>query len=406
MKNPALLEKPTFLWRQRSWDDFKAASAFTKINYLNFVLLIVFVVMAIRQVRAKQDAAKKAGYEKRYIKAPEFPEVEEQPDFDLDKTEPLKLRPFKPKFHLTMALENLDPTDLLLMDNTYASRIKYRQTIMSTQGKHAVDVHDDVTVRPAVVELYQYLMGTYLPLRFPTMFKLHETDYEQGKTFMLENLVTKAIFPAIVAPQTKTTTLLETLGRTVDEDFLFLHPEEGEDVKDPKYVLQAYVCICPSGWDPVEKLGLRLASIHTPVPKYSDKLEASMDRYFAALPVGKYVQRKNWSISTSPELFAIGKNSNHAKKGDKLVAMTDDELDPDSTVLRCERQTLHRLPKSKSLVFAFKTYTYPIKQIKEEGTGPELADAVDGLKSGSVEAMHWYKRGAVWGEAVKKYLRS
>lgn len=313
---------------------------------------------------------------------------------------------------LLLALENLEPSELLLMDKTYASRIKYRQSIMSTQGKHAVDVNDDVTIRPAVVELYQYLMGTYLPLRFPTVFKLHETDYEQGKTFMLENLVTKAIFPAIVAPQTPTTTLLETLGRTVDEDFLFLHPEDGDaspddkDVKDPKYVLQAYVCICPSGWDPVEKLGLRLASIHTPVPKYGDKLEASMDRYFAALPVGKYVQRKNWSITTSPELFAIGKDTNHAKKGDKLVAMTDDELDPDSTMLRCERQTLHRLPKSKSVVFAFKTYTYPIKDVKDEGAGPELADAVDGLKSGSVEAMHWYKRGAVWGEAVKKYLRS
>lgn len=102
MKNPALLEKPTLFWTQRSWDDFKATSTFTKANYLNFLLLIVFVVMAIRQVRSKQDAAKQAGYEKRYIKAPEFPDVEEQPDFDLDKTEPLKLRPFKPKFHLTM----------------------------------------------------------------------------------------------------------------------------------------------------------------------------------------------------------------------------------------------------------------------------------------------------------------
>ncbi len=74
--------------------------------------------------------------------------------------------------------------------------------------------------------------------------------------------------------------------------------------------------------------------------------------------------------------------------------------------MRCERQTLHRLPKSKALVFAFKTYLYPIRQIKEEGSGEALAEAIDGLEGGSVPGMHYYKRGVVWGEAIKKYLRS
>jgi len=76
------------------------------------------------------------------------------------------------------------------------------------------------------------------------------------------------------------------------------------------------------------------------------------------------------------------------------------------TFVRSERQTLHRLPKSRALVFAFKTYLYPIQQIKEEGLSEELAQAIDGLKAGNVPQMHFYKRGAVWGQAVKKYLRS
>jgi len=57
-------------------------------------------------------------------------------------------------------------------------------------------------------------------------------------------------------------------------------------------------------------------------------------------------------------------------------------------------------------VFAFHTYTYPIKEIKEEGLGEELAQAIDGLKEGSVPQIHFYKRGPVWGEAVKAFLRS
>ena len=64
------------------------------------------------------------------------------------------------------------------------------------------------------------------------------------------------------------------------------------------------------------------------------------------------------------------------------------------------------MPKSRALVFAFKTYLYPIQKIKDEGRGEDLADAIDGLKSGNAPGMHFYKRGAVWGEAVKKYLRS
>lgn len=67
---------------------------------------------------------------------------------------------------------------------------------------------------------------------------------------------------------------------------------------------------------------------------------------------------------------------------------------------------LHRLPKTKALVFSFKTYLYPLKDIKDESLGEELAQAIDGLKEGSVPGMHFYKRGVVWGEAVKAYLRS
>lgn len=323
------------------------------------------------------------------------------------------------------ALENLNPSELLQMDKTYRDRIALRRDTMSKHGTHVVAVNDDYIIRPAVVEHYEFLMGTYLPLRFPKMFKLHETDYEMGKTFMLENLVTGAIFPANVSASTPTTRLLETLGRTVDEDFLFLHAEEDETEEkderkpttgsekskpkddDKKYILQAYVVCCPSGFDPAEKLGKRLSAIHTPVPGYEAKISGSMDRFFSRLEVGKYVKRVNWSITTHANLYAAGKGTNHAHEGDVVQEMTDEELEVDNTFMRCERQTLHRLPKSKALVFAFKTYLYPIREIKEvDGLGEELAQAVDGLKEGSVPAMHFYKRGAVWGEAVKRYLRS
>jgi hypothetical protein len=49
---------------------------------------------------------------------------------------------------------------------------------------------------------------------------------------------------------------------------------------------------------------------------------------------------------------------------------------------------------------------YPISEIKDEGMGEELAQAIEGLEQGSVPKMMFYKRGVVWGEAVKSFLRS
>lgn len=66
---------------------------------------------------------------------------------------------------------------------------------------------------------------------------------------------------------------------------------------------------------------------------------------------------------------------------------------------------LYRLPNTKAIVFSFKTYMYPLKEIRDEGLGEELASAIEGLKDGSVPQMNVYKRGVVWGETVKAYLR-
>lgn len=47
---------------------------------------------------------------------------------------------------------------------------------------------------------------------------------------------------------------------------------------------------------------------------------------------------------------------------------------------------------------------YPIRDIKDEGSEEDLAQAIDGLRVGNAPGMYFYKRGAVWGEAVKRYL--
>ena len=229
------------------------------------------------------------------------------------------------------------------MDKNYEDRIQYRRRILNEHHDNVVGTTDNALIGHAVREMYTYLMGTYLPKRFPTMFKLHKTEYEQGPEFMLQNLITNEVIPAQPKSTTNSMTLLETLGKQLDEDFLLLLPEEDVE-KDPKYVLQAIITCCPSGFSPREKLGKKLADIHGPVPAYRERLEGSMDRFFSKLEVGEYVKRVNWSVTTGAELYAAGDATTHAHEGDEVKEL--DEIDVDQVRSFCElsqsRLTFHR----------------------------------------------------------------
>lgn len=91
-----------------------------------------------------------------------------------------------------------------------------------------------------------------------------------------------------------------------------------------------------------------------------------------------------------------------AKVCPKSIKGRADDL---QTNLRIELQTLTRLPSTSSLVFSFKTYMYPVDDIKKEGLGPDLAEAIQGLKKGNAPAMWVYKGGVKWGEELCEYLR-
>lgn len=227
------------------------------------------------------------------------------------------------------------------MDKTYKDRLALRANLLCQYPDVVIAINDpeDPCVLASINELYTFVVGTYLPTRYPRMFRLTETS---DKHTVLESLVTGE-----QAPLDWTTTplngrkQLEILGTLVDEDFLILLPEASPsgteqggqanlnpDDQGPKYVLRAYTTYFPSGFNPAEKIGLKLASIHAPVPGYREKLERSMDRFFARVEVGKFVQRVNWSVTTQTNLFAAF-GGVHGADGESEV-IKEGELDVDS----------------------------------------------------------------------------
>ncbi|CAK1360615.1 unnamed protein product [Cercospora beticola] len=392
-------------------------------------------------------------------------DIQPLPNFDWKTTPPIRNSPLKPKYHLTMALENITLSEIVEMDNTYAERMEVRKRILDEQGEKVVMCNQEVEGSgEAVRELYEWIFGEYLWRRFPSMYKIRPTDSltkdsgekdaegekgdgndgkANGEGTVLRNMVSDEYIPL---HQPDPLQALRTLGAHVDTDFLILLPSSPstpsrksnpaeEPQEQPIYHLQAFICCFPSGFSlQNDKIGRTLAEIHAPVPGYKAKLEKSMDRFFAKLPNGKAVKRSNWAITTDEELFKEGGNHLYEhdeqetggekegggkegkKEGGEKLDMTEEvpssisqqreNVVIENCRLRSERQTLFRLPKTGAFVFSFKTYQYRLEDVKKEGYGEDLAMAIEGLEKGSVPEMAFYKRQVIWGDKVREFLRS
>jgi hypothetical protein len=202
-------------------------------------------------------------------------------------------------------------SELIQMDNTYLSRIRLRRQIMDSHAEATLATNP--VAEPATFELYEWLVGTYLPRRFPTCYELVNVEKVSGDTVSVQqvqqrneptHLLNKITCEHIPLQATSPLTALRTLGSHIDTDFLILLPKqtEGDEENEPQtvYHLEAFSTTFPSGFSTLSKLGLPLSAIHTPVPQYARKIGKSMDRFFARLEVGKLVRRANWTTTTTP----------------------------------------------------------------------------------------------------------
>ena len=370
-----------------------------------------------------------------------YRDIPPEAGFDWQSKDQIYNAPFRSTFHLTMgmqiiprndegtnrrsALQTCSFSEFLDMDKTYPEKINLRRRIIEEQGKNVIDCAPVAT--SAVFELYEWTIGNYLPKRYPSMFALVTTE---KNTYVLNKVLNEQI-PLVPLPSSAHE-CLTILASHVDTDFNILMPYADPNEQNPKraeptptpdhpYHLHAYAFCFPSGFSMPHKMGLSLANIHIPVPGYAQKLQMSMDRFFTTLPFGKIAKRANWAVQQDSTYFKISGNHGYTKLAPQTFAPpkhepSEEELKqwaedaekvvPETCVLRSERQTLHRLEKTGALVFAFKTYMYPLPEVKAAGLGVEMADAAEGLWKGSVPAIAVYKRGVVWARKVVDYLRA
>ncbi|UDD55967.1 hypothetical protein AFCA_003550 [Aspergillus flavus] len=156
---------------------------------------------------------------------------------------------------------------------------------------------------------------------------------------------------------------LNILLNNVPEDFAIMlrDPETGA------YVLRAGIICSSLGWSLGLKLGKNIDEIHEPVPDYGEKLQFSMNRFFAKMPTDRLIQRGSWGIEIDQPI--------HIPPGDP-IALRHETQDPDIALdryhLRVDWQTLRRLPVSAAMVFSFRVLFTPVTQFQNEPYIPSL----------------------------------
>jgi hypothetical protein len=185
---------------------------------------------------------------------------------------------------------------------------------------------------------------------------------------------------------------LELMGRLVQEDFTILQPlPQG-------YTLTAATVCFPLRWDLRSKMGLALSAIHQPVPDYAQKLSQPVDNMFAKLKAGYPLWRMNWSIVDSPELFLV-----EARNKQEIDQAITPENAGSKLWLRMERQTMHRLAASDSVLFTVHTYRYPLAMVHQ--SAEIAADLVRAIEQMSPH-LQSYKNLLPIRDTVIKYLVS
>ncbi|KAL9099892.1 MAG: hypothetical protein Q9163_004667 [Psora crenata] len=272
------------------------------------------------------------------------------------------------------------------MDCGYLDRIRRRTWLI--QKKAEVTIGTGPLVDYAIEELYTEIMVDYLPRRYPTIFK--------PKGDMVQNLVTGSTYPLSSMGLTPRM-MLQILGTNVEEDFYFMCPDEN----DGEFRLRGYVACFPGGFLSPARVGESVREIHQPVPGYEEKLGRSVDRYFARMKPGQFIGRMNWSLQVDgDDLFRTDGNNFYPGQDNQFAA---EKVSPalTSCFLRVEHQTLVALKKSRAIVFCVRSYMTKLEDIRKEGDGNRLADAIESMP----EKLGMYKMRHFWGVKVLPWLR-
>ena len=148
---------------------------------------------------------------------------------------------------------------------------------------------------------------------------------------------------------------LYAASRQVADDLCLMEKRDGE------WRLTALSLSAGSFFTASDVVGRSLAELHGPVTGFAERLLTRVTRIFEGLRDGLVLERRNWSVVNSDELFTPSSAPQRARIGE-----IEPERAAEALFVRVERQTLRRLPRTGGAVFTIRVWLDPLSAIAAE----------------------------------------
>ena len=229
-------------------------------------------------------------------------------------------------------IQPLNNNELLyIQDDAYDDQMSYRDYLIKNKRHLVFQIN-----KRAITEALELLKFLLCHLKGNSNYKFFSDRVQRPDNKVI---YLKDEHPLIVA------------GRLVQEDLLILDWSD----KFQEHILIGGILCFPALWTLKEKINKPLSRIHKPVRNYDKKITKSVQRMFNNIKVNKPLWRANWYLYENPELFSpLEEKFSHQSRKDYFDA---------NFWVRVERQSLMRLPNTKSVIFGIHTYVVNKKDL-------------------------------------------
>ncbi len=165
-----------------------------------------------------------------------------------------------------------------------------------------------------------------------------------------------------------------TAARNVWEDLCIMQ-QDGEGT----YRLTAAALAFPTDWYLADKLGQGMSAIHAPIHGYEEQLAAGVGNFFNQLVAGPLFGRSNWFVVANDDARYLPQDDPATR-----FAHVNAQNAGQTLFIRCERQTLRRLPETGAVLFTIGIAVEPLDALSVDLVS-RIAASVTALGSGEHE---------------------
>lgn len=185
---------------------------------------------------------------------------------------------------------------------------------------------------------------------------------------------------------------LYAAARRVSDDLVLVEKVDGA------WRVSALSLSAPTFFTAADVLGRSLGQIHDPVGGFNDRFLTRVERIFGGLRPELILQRRNWSVVNSANLFTPDPVPIRARIATIAPGEAGRELH-----VRVERQTLRRLPQTGGALFTIRVWLHPLAALAGD---PARLSAFARAWRQAAPAFRAYKRLPLYDELVSAFLRA